>query len=95
MQVRHRGFVPALTARPPELLDDWLRMIAEDLAAFRAAEPNAIVGPLAVNQIVHESNPRLDHDVRVCIEHRVPIFITSLRAPPTRSYNKRGCGPVI
>ncbi len=52
------------------------------MASFKAANPDAVVGPLAVNQIVHQSNQRLEHDVRVCVEHRVPIFITSLRAPP-------------
>ncbi|AKM30866.1 2-nitropropane dioxygenase [Pandoraea faecigallinarum] len=76
------GAFPALNAREPQILEDWLSRITEELAAYKAANPDALVGPLAVNQIVHQSNQRLEHDVRVCVEHRVPIFITSLRAPP-------------
>ncbi|HEY8608555.1 MAG TPA: nitronate monooxygenase family protein [Noviherbaspirillum sp.] len=76
------GSFPALNARPAELLDTWLTEIQEDLAAFREANPGKPVGPIAVNQIVHQSNDRLAHDVEVCVRHRVPIIISSLRAPP-------------
>lgn len=75
------GAFPALNARPPELLDTWLTEIQAELAAYQAAHPDAIVGPIAVNQIVHQSNDRLAHDVEVCVRHRVPIIISSLRAP--------------
>jgi nitronate monooxygenase len=75
------GSFPALNARPAELLDEWLTQIQAELAAHKAANPDAVIGPIAVNQIVHQSNARLEHDVRVCVEHQVPIFITSLRAP--------------
>ena len=76
------GAFPALNARPAELLDTWLADIQQDLAAHRAAHPDAIIGPIAVNQIVHQSNDRLAHDVEVCVRHQVPIIISSLRAPP-------------
>ena len=76
------GSFPALNARPAEMLGDWLTQIEEELAAFRESNPQAKVGPIAVNQIVHASNARLEHDIKVCVDHRVPIFITSLRAPP-------------
>ncbi len=75
------GSFPALNARPAELLDEWLTQMNEALDAHRAANPGARIGPIAVNQIVHQSNVRLEQDVRVCVEHKVPIFITSLRAP--------------
>ncbi|KAA0091679.1 NAD(P)H-dependent flavin oxidoreductase [Trinickia soli] len=75
------GSFPALNARPVELLDEWLTRMNEELAAHRVANPAARIGPIAVNQIVHQSNGRLEQDVRVCVEHKVPIFITSLRAP--------------
>jgi nitronate monooxygenase len=75
------GSFPALNARPAELLDEWLTQIQAQLAEHKAATPDAVIGPIAVNQIVHQSNTRLEHDVRVCVEHKVPIFITSLRAP--------------
>jgi nitronate monooxygenase len=76
------GAFPALNARPAELLDTWLTDLETELAAYRAANPGASVGPIAVNQIVHQSNDRLAHDVEVCVRHRVPIIISSLRAPP-------------
>ena len=76
------GSFPALNARPAEQLDVWLTQLQTELAAYQAAHPQAIVGPIAVNQIVHQSNDRLAHDVEVCVKHRVPIIISSLRAPP-------------
>ncbi|MDP9109638.1 MAG: nitronate monooxygenase family protein [Pseudomonadota bacterium] len=76
------GSFPALNARPAELLDTWLTDIQAELAAHKQAHPDAVVGPLAVNQIVHQSNDRLAHDVEMCVKHRIPIIISSLRAPP-------------
>jgi nitronate monooxygenase len=76
------GSFPALNARPAELLDTWLTELQAELAAFQAANPGKRVGPIAVNQIVHQSNDRLAHDVEVCVKHQVPIIISSLRAPP-------------
>ena len=76
------GSFPALNARPAELLDTWLTDLQKELADFKAANPDAKVGPIAVNQIVHASNTRLEHDVEVCVKHQVPIIISSLRAPP-------------
>lgn len=76
------GAFPALNARPAEMLDTWLTDIQAELAAYRNENPNAKIGPIAVNQIVHQSNERLAHDVEVCVKHQVPIIISSLRAPP-------------
>jgi nitronate monooxygenase len=76
------GSFPALNARPAELLDTWLTQIQADLAEYKKAHPDAKVGPIAVNQIVHQSNNRLAHDVEVCVKHQIPIIISSLRAPP-------------
>ena len=75
------GSFPALNARPAELLDQWLTDLKAELAAFKADNPGKPVGPIAVNQIVHDSNARLMQDVQICVDHQVPIFITSLRAP--------------
>jgi nitronate monooxygenase len=75
------GAFPALNARPADELPKWLTRIETELAAFRAAHPDRPVGPYAVNQIVHTSNDRLMRDIEVCVEHRVPIMISSLRAP--------------
>lgn len=76
------GSFPALNARPAEMLDKWLTDVQQELEAFREANPGAKVGPIAVNQIVHQSNDRLEHDVEMCVKHQVPIIISSLRAPP-------------
>ena len=75
------GSFPALNARPAEMLDGWLGQITNTLAQAREREPSRKIAPFAVNQIVHASNDRLGHDVEACVRHRVPIVITSLRAP--------------
>lgn len=74
------GSFPALNARPKEQLADWLAQIGEALAAHDAHNPDRPAAPFAVNQIVHRSNDRLDHDLKVCVDHKVPIVITSLGA---------------
>jgi len=74
------GSMPALNARPAELLDDWLAEITETLAAYNLANPGQPAAPFAINQIVHKSNDRLDHDMAVCAKYKVPIVITSLGA---------------
>ncbi|HVY06408.1 MAG TPA: nitronate monooxygenase family protein [Burkholderiales bacterium] len=75
------GSFPALNARPKELLDEWLAQIQSALDAHRKVHPEARIAPFAVNQIIHQSNDRLDHDLDACVRHRVPMIITSLRAP--------------
>lgn len=75
------GSFPALNARPAEELPRWLARIERELADFKVAHPDQPVGPYAVNQIIHTSNDRVARDVGVCVEHRVPILISSLRAP--------------
>ncbi|HEX9182727.1 MAG TPA: nitronate monooxygenase, partial [Burkholderiales bacterium] len=75
------GSFPALNARPQDVLDAWLLRIERELAEYKQAHPDAKVAPFAVNQIVHGSNTRLQQDLDVCVKHRVPIMITSLRAP--------------
>jgi nitronate monooxygenase len=74
------GAFPALNARPKEVLETWIVQIKDALAAFGAATGRK-AAPFAVNQIVHASNDRVEHDVAVCVRQRVPIIITSLRPP--------------
>ena len=74
------GSFPALNARPAEKLDEWLHEITEALAAHDRANPDTPAAPFAVNQIVHRSNDRLDHDMAVCAKWKVPIVISSLGA---------------
>ncbi len=74
------GSMPSLNARPAELLDEWLAEITETLAAYNKANPDKPAAPFAINQIVHKSNDRLDHDMQVCAKYKVPIIITSLGA---------------
>ena len=74
------GSMPALNARPAAQLDEWLAEITETLAAYDRAHPDRPAAPFAINQIVHKSNDRLEHDLQVCAKYRVPIIITSLGA---------------
>ena len=74
------GSFPALNARPAELLDEWLHEITEALAAWDRDHPERPAAPFAVNQIVHRSNDRLEHDIAVCAKWKVPIVISSLGA---------------
>ena len=74
------GSFPALNARPASLLDEWIARIKEELAAHDKAHPDRLSAPFAVNQIVHKSNNRLDHDLALCEKYKVPMLITSLGA---------------
>jgi nitronate monooxygenase len=66
------GSFPALNARPAAQLDEWLAELTSSLTTTDA--------PFAVNQIVHKSNDRLEHDLGMCVKYKVPIVITSLGA---------------
>ncbi|MBP8088003.1 MAG: nitronate monooxygenase [Polaromonas sp.] len=74
------GSMPALNARPASQLDEWLAEITETLAAHDRAHPERPAAPFAINQIVHKSNDRLEHDMAVCVKYKVPIYISSLGA---------------
>jgi nitronate monooxygenase len=74
------GAMPALNARPAAQLDEWLAEITEGLAAWNRAHPERPAAPFAINQIVHKTNDRLEHDMQVCAKYKVPIVITSLGA---------------
>lgn len=74
------GSMPALNARPASLLDEWLAEITETLAAWDRDHPERKSAPFAINQIVHKSNDRLEHDLEVCARYKVPLVITSLGA---------------
>lgn len=76
------GSFPALNARPAPVLEEWLIRITTELAAHNAANPDRPAAPFAVNQIVHASNDRLQHDLELCVKYKVPIIITSLGARP-------------
>lgn len=76
------GSFPALNARPAEVLEQWLIRITTELDAYNQANPDAPAAPFAVNQIVHASNDRLQHDLDLCVKYKVPIIITSLGARP-------------
>jgi len=74
------GSMPALNARPAEQLEEWLIEITEALAAYNKTHPDKPAAPFAINQIVHKSNDRLEHDMAMCVKYKVPIIITSLGA---------------
>lgn len=76
------GSFPALNARPESQLDEWLAEVTETLAAHDAKNPQRKAAPFAVNQIVHATNKRLEHDLALCVKYKVPIVISSLGAVP-------------
>ncbi|WP_235042349.1 NAD(P)H-dependent flavin oxidoreductase [Vreelandella profundi] len=75
------GAFPALNARPANVLREWLSHITQTLADYDKQHPESPSAPFAVNQIVHPTNDRLEHDVALCAEFKVPLVITSLHAP--------------
>ena len=89
------GSFPALNARPEHVLEEWLLRITDELSGYRRAQPQAQVAPFAVNQIVHSSNKRLRRDVDVCVKYKVPIMITSLRAPDAVVEAAHGYGGLV
>jgi nitronate monooxygenase len=74
------GSFPALNARPEAQLDEWLAEVTEDLHSYNGQHPHSPAAPFAVNQIVHRSNARLEHDLGLCVKYKVPIVISSLGA---------------
>ncbi|WP_353737159.1 MULTISPECIES: nitronate monooxygenase family protein [unclassified Acidiphilium] len=89
------GSFPALNARPEAKLDEWLAEITAALAAWDAAHPERPSAPFAVNQIVHRSNARLEHDLELCVKYRVPLVITSLGARPEVNAAVHSYGGVV
>jgi nitronate monooxygenase len=89
------GSMPALNARPASQLEEWLAEITETLAAWDRAHPDRPSAPFAINQIVHKSNDRLEHDMAVCARYKVPIVITSLGARPEVNQAVHGWGGIV
>ena len=89
------GSMPALNARPAAQLEDWLAEITETLAAYNLANPDSPAAPFAINQIVHKSNDRLEHDLEMCARFKVPIIITSLGAREDLNQAVHGWGGVV
>jgi nitronate monooxygenase len=89
------GSMPALNARPASQLDEWLAEITETLAAWDRAHPDQPAAPYAINQIVHKTNDRLEHDMMVCAKYRVPLVITSLGARPEINQAVHSWGGIV
>ncbi len=89
------GSFPALNARPASQLDEWLAQVTEALAAWDRAHPGQPAAPFAVNQIVHRSNERLEHDMELCARYRVPLVITSLGARPEVNQAVHSWGGIV
>ncbi len=89
------GSMPALNARPAAQLDEWLAEITEALAAHDRAHPERPAAPFAINQIVHKSNDRLEHDMQVCAKYKVPVVITSLGARTDVNDAVHGWGGIV
>ncbi len=89
------GSMPALNARPASQLDEWLAEITEALAAHNKANPDRPAAPFAINQIVHKSNDRLEHDMALCVKYKVPVIITSLGAREEINQAAHSYGAVV
>jgi nitronate monooxygenase len=89
------GSMPALNARPAAQLDEWLHEITETLAAYNRAHPERPAAPFAINQIVHKSNDRLEHDMAMVVKYKVPIIITSLGARTDVNDAIHGYGGIV
>ena len=89
------GSMPALNARPAAQLDEWLAEITEGLAAWNRDHPERPAAPFAINQIVHKTNDRLEHDMEVCARYKVPVVITSLGARTDINDAVHGWGGVV
>lgn len=89
------GSFPALNARPEAQLDEWLAKITEELADHNAKNPERPAAPFAVNQIVHTSNKRLEHDLMMCVKYKVPIVISSLGAVPEVNQAIQSYGGIV
>jgi nitronate monooxygenase len=89
------GAMPSLNARPAEQLDAWLAEITETLAAHDCEHPERKAAPFAINQIVHKSNDRLEHDMQMCAKYKVPIVITSLGARTDVNDAVHGWGGIV
>jgi nitronate monooxygenase len=89
------GAMPALNARPAAQLDEWLAEITETLAAWNRDHPERAAAPFAINQIVHKSNDRLEHDMQMCAKYKVPIVITSLGARTDVNDAVHGWGGIV
>jgi len=89
------GSFPALNARPKDNLESWITKIKNALDTYRQSNPDCYVAPFAVNQICHQTNTRLQHDMEICVEQQVPIIITSLRPPADVIKAVHGYGGVV
>jgi nitronate monooxygenase len=89
------GSFPALNARPAAQLEEWLERISTELDAYNRAHPERPAAPYAVNQIVHKSNDRLEHDLALCVKYKVPIVITSLGAREDLNAAVHGYGGIV
>ncbi|MEJ1221303.1 NAD(P)H-dependent flavin oxidoreductase [Sediminicola sp. 1XM1-17] len=73
------GTFPALNQRTSEGFEKWVVQIKTELEKFEK-ETGKKPAPFGVNLIVHQTNPRLQADLMLCIKHKVPVIITSLGA---------------
>jgi len=89
------GSFPALNARPESELRKWILEIREELLAYQRENPDEIVAPFAVNQVLSAGNERVYRDIETCVELQVPITITSLRAPNDVIKEIHGYGGII
>ena len=71
------GTFPALNQRTTEGFEEWVIQIKNELSEFEK-DTGVKPAPFGVNLIVHNTNPRVRDDLKICMKHKVPIVITCL-----------------
>ncbi|TLU71770.1 NAD(P)H-dependent flavin oxidoreductase [Lichenicoccus roseus] len=89
------GSFPAMNARGPDALDEWLDRIADENAAQAGTHPGHPTGPVGVNLIVHRTNERLDADLATVVRRRVRLVITSLGVQPEVNHAVHEAGGLV
>lgn len=89
------GSFPALNERTSAEFEKWLIDMNNKRDQYKKDNPNHILAPYAVNLIVHQTNPRVQKDLALCVKHKVPIIITSLGAVPEVVNKVHGYGGIV
>jgi len=88
------GTFPALNQRSTDGFESWVIEIKTALADFESSTGKK-AAPFGVNLIVHQTNPRLQADLAVCVKHEVPLIITSLGAVAELVNTVHGYGGLV
>lgn len=75
------GGLPRQNARSNEEFEDWLLWIRDDLEAYRDENPDARIGPVAVNLSRRLADDDLARHLEICGRYGVNIIISAMGDP--------------